>query len=185
MLRIYLLDLFDYFKNKLDYSALAHRLSCTLSGLLIVYYLIMCIFSLSGALDDMELYEGLGFSHSFGYHLIENYFLEIIQMFLPVTAKFFVYLILYHRTEKMKFRGIGLCYFGVAVLLCTFMFAHALSLDFSKLPPYTATDDMRRNYYRLSRTMMLQSAGYLISYLLHVKKIRSIEKWITENNTCF
>ena len=105
MLKFYWLDLKDLFKYKLDYSAIAHRLCCLFSGLIVAHCLLMCIFSFSGARADLAKYRDLGFSYSFGYFLIENNFPEALQSFLPILAEFLLYLMLHRRAERMKRPG--------------------------------------------------------------------------------
>lgn len=172
-------------KINLDYSALVHWLCCILSGLLMAYYLLMIIFSFSMALDDMELYEDLGFSFSLGYHLTENYFPEIVQMVLPLAVEFILYLILYRYVENVRIRRIILWYFGILALLHIFLFTHAASLDYSKSPPYTAADDLRRNYYIFARIAMVQSGAYFVSYFLRFQETRAMEKWIAQSKQWF
>lgn len=57
VLQFYWLDLKDFFRNKLDYSAIAHRLCCLFSGLILAYCLLMCIFCFSGAREDLACTE--------------------------------------------------------------------------------------------------------------------------------
>jgi hypothetical protein len=173
MLRVFFLDLAYYFKYKLDIYMLIHRLCCIFSGLLMAYCLLMCIFSFSGALDDLYLFQDLGFSLSFGHHLVENNFHKVIQVSIPVIAQFCVYLFLHHRAAEAKFPKISIIYFAVVALLFVCMFVHANALDFAQFPPFTEEGDLRRNYYTFSRTMMLQSAAYLFSYLLRTKEVQT------------
>lgn len=185
MLKIYFHDLSAYFKSRRDYSALVHRVCCVLSGLLMADYLLMCIFSFSMALDDMELYEDLGFHFSFGYHLTENYFPEIVQMLLPMAIMFFLYVMLYRRAKNAKLRSVAFWYFVILALLHILMFTHAASLDYSKAPPYTAADDLCRNYFLYARIAMVQSGVYFVSYLLRIRETRAMEKWIAQSKQWF
>ena len=170
MLRFYFWDVLDYLKNKLDYSSFAHRLCCLFGGLIMADYLMMCIFCFLGALDDMELFSALGASYSFGYHLIKNYFPEVILEFLLLIIEFLLYVILYYRVVKMKHLVGGVWYFGIVVSFHVLMLVYAASLDSPEFPFFISAVGITRRYYLFSCKTMLQSIGYLISYFLRIRK---------------
>ena len=149
MLHFYWLDLKDFFRNKLDYSAIFHRLCCLFSGLIVAYCLLRCVVCFSGARDDWELFSALGTEYTVGHYLIENSFPEAVQEFLPIIAEFLLYLILYRRAERMKHPGTAAWYFGLMVLLHVLLFA---------------------------RTTLAQSVFYLSAYLLHIRYVRYVTK---------
>ena len=176
MLHFYWLDLKDFFRNKLDYSAIFHRLCCLFSGLIVAYCLLRCVVCFSGARDDWELFSALGTEYTFGHYLIENSFPEAVQEFLPIFAEFLLYLILYRRAERKKHPGTAAWYFGLMVLLHVLLFAHAVSLDFPEVPPYVTAAWISRIYYLFARTTLAQSVFYLAAYLLHIRDVRYVTK---------
>lgn len=115
------------------------------------------------------MYRDLGFSYSVGYFLIENNFPEAVQELLPMLVEFLLYCILYRRAERMKHPGAAAWFFGIMVLLHGILFAHAASLDFPEEPPYVTAEGLSRVYLLFAHTTLIQSVGYLIAYLLHLR----------------
>ena len=169
MLRVYFLDFKDFFKNKLDYSAIAHRLCCLFSGLIVADYLIMSIACFWGAWKDMELFNALGSSYSFGHHLIKNYFPEVVMEFLLLSTEFLLYVLLYNRLERMKHPIVAVWYFVAIILLHGCLFAHALTLNYPEFSLFKIAMGITRRYYLFICSILIQSIFCLVAYLLHLR----------------
>lgn len=169
VLQFYWLDLKDFFRNKLDYSAIAHRLCCLFSGLIVAYYLIMSIACFWGAWEDMELFSALGSSYSFGHHLIKNYFPEVVMEFLLLSTEFLFYIFLYNRLERMKHPIFAVWYFVAIILLHGCLLTHARTLNYPEFPLFKIAMGITRRYYRFICLILRQSIFYLVAYLLHLR----------------
>ena len=92
MLFLGFLDPDDYFSKSRILSIL-HRIVCILSGMLVIWYFLLCIFSVKGALDDMNKFGGLGFSYPLQHYLALNGFWESVILLVTVTAEFLLYIL--------------------------------------------------------------------------------------------
>ena len=153
------------------YSDHVHRFCCTINTLIVIYYLLMCYFSFSSALDDMNKYRKLGFSHSFSHYLIENALLKNLCFFVPALAEFFLFLFLYRHTGKRKDNRRIIFYSCLFVFFHTSILLHGVSLDFPQSPPYVTTDGIGKDYYDFACITGFQSVLNLISHLVHIKHL--------------
>lgn len=153
-----------------DFQGYFHRITCIFSALIAVYYLLMCVLSFSGALQDMKKFGGLGFSYSLGYYLVNNSFPEAMQMFLPVTAEFLFYLVLYRRAEQKKRNQGSIWYFSLMLILHIVIWLHANSLDIPESPPFITADGFGLRYYFFTTITVLQAIVYLVLFVFRVRK---------------
>lgn len=159
--------------KKTDVITILHRIVCILCTIIAFIYLLRCCCSFACAMDDLRVYEGLGFSYPFSHYLNENMFIETVRMFLPVFLEFLAYYILCRKSKKSKSFFSCILYFYVMLVLHTVIWLHARSLDFPKFPPYITADGVRFDYYIYAITSIWTSATYLIMYLLRTWKHRS------------
>lgn len=172
MQSIFLHDLKDYFKLKLNYSSLAHRLCCLLAGLVMVFSLLLCVLSIKGAVDDLRKYGDLGAPYSLGYYLAEHGFLQDLLGFLLLIPEFLVYLILRRRAAEMRRPDKVLWYFGAALLLHGALLVRAAPLNCGEITVFTMTVTINPYFLVLfACATLLQSVGYLVAYLLRVRQL--------------
>lgn len=145
------------------HSIWVHRLGCILGSLISVYYMLLCVFSLSNALEEMQTFRGLGFAHSIWYYLQKNSFTEALQMFLIAIAEFLLYLILHYKSPNQKsFKRNTIC-FVVLLMVHVCMWLHAAFSDFPDYPPYIATNGISMRQYIFLCITMLESFVYCFS----------------------
>lgn len=157
MQSIFFYDLKDYFKHKLNYSSLAHRLCCLFSGLVMLLSLLMCALSFKGAMDELRKYGGLGAPYSLGYYLTENGFPQDVLGFLLLIPEFVLYGILHHRAAELRRPDRFFWYFGAAVLL------HGALMMYIVVGPL--------GYNIFACITLLQAVGYLVAYLLRIRQL--------------
>ena len=116
MLFLGFLDPDDYFSKSRILSIL-HRIVCILSGMLVIWYFLLCIFSVKGALDDMNKFGGLGFSYPLQHYLALNGFWESVILLVTVTAEFLLYILQDGLTARSKARGGSIWYFVIVLAL--------------------------------------------------------------------
>ena len=150
--------------KKPDSLSLLHRIVCFCCVLITTYYLLMCIFSICGAIQDMQKFGALGFSHPFGYYLVDNSFPEAICMCLPITSEFLFYVVLYSRAKHMKHPRISSWYLSVMLVLHTIIWLHANSLEIPNSPPFISSDGLGLRYYIFTTITVVQSVVYLILF---------------------
>lgn len=161
----------DEYNKNVTFIIRVHRVMCTLSIMLAVYWLFMCILSVLGALQDMEKYGGLGFSYSFWFYLCRNRFLVHVGCFLCMTIELLLYSVQYRYANQKKPIWISIWYFSFMLILHTAAWLHASFLvQDSSL---TLIKDAIWEYRFFANKTILPSYGYFILYLLHVHKLKS------------
>ena len=160
------------FRNapKNDLLSILHRVVCFCCVLITAYYLLMCIFSVTGAIDDKQKYGGLGFSYSFGQYLVDNAFPKSICMFLPIACEFLLYVVLYCRAKRMKHPQISTLYLSVMFVIHVIIWLHANSLEIPDSPPFISSDGFGLDYCFFATITAVQSAVYLILFIMLAHK---------------
>lgn len=162
----------DHPKDSIRRDAVSglHLVACVFSMLIIIYYMLMCIASFFGALDDMRKFGGLGFSYPIQHYLNINSFGKSIARFLAVIGEFLLYIILYRRIKKVKLHWIGMWCMAAMLLLHTAMCIYAIALDMPKSPPYIAENGVGRDFCVFAYLTGIQAIVYFILYLSRVQK---------------
>lgn len=150
------------------FLSISQRIVCALCVIPIVYYLLMCYFSFSGAFDDWHKFKDLGFSYSFQYHLNKNDFLEDFVPFLCAAIEFVMYIVQYHRAEKKKPFSASVWYFSFMLVIHAAIWLHASSLLLPDSPPYDTAYFQAVRYRRFARMTILPSVAYFLMYLLRI-----------------
>ena len=154
-------------KNSL--LTLSHSITCAISILIVMHYLLMCYFSFCGARADMSKFEGLGFSYSFLYHLQRNSFPKAVQMAGVVTVELLFYLILCHRAERKKHSYGSIMYFFVLLMIHIGLWCYVAKMEFPELPPYITANGVNMSHYIFLSITAVQSIVYSVLYFVRVR----------------
>ncbi len=91
-----------YYLNKSNILKILHRLTCVWGMLLAAYGLLISVFTVLDALDDLRVYKALGFSYTLHYFLRKEHFAGCAVFFLMVTGEIVLYILLCRRAEEKR-----------------------------------------------------------------------------------
>lgn len=141
-----------------------HRIACGLGLMMVVFALFYCGLSVSGAVQDMRKFGGLGFSYSISHYLKENDFQHSLWLFACVVAEFVLYTVQNRRREYRK-RWL----FCILFVLHAGMWMHATVLSVPARLGYNPAG----YYLRFFEMTVLPAATYFISYFLRTRELQT------------
>jgi len=163
-----------YDLSKSNIFKILHRITCALGLLLAAYGLLMCIFTVLDALDDLQIYTDLGFSYTLQYFLREENFWACAVFFLVVTGELVLYIFLCRRAEKKEPISWGVWYFGTLLAIHAAAWINFYLLQIP-IPYLFDSDDVEWLYRAFVEFTTLPSIAYFSLYLMRVRKHRSKE----------
>ncbi len=161
--------------NKSAILKILHRITCVLGTLLAAYGLLICVFTVLDALDDLRVYKALGFSYTLRYFLRKEHFAGCVVFFLMVTGEIVLYILLCRRAEEKRLIPWGLWYLGtmLAIHAAAWINYHSLQIPIPYLPDPDETEWLYNTFINFT---ILPSIAYFTLYLMRVRKRRPREK---------
>lgn len=163
----------NYF-SKSNILKILHRLTCVWGMLLAAYGLLICVFTVLDALDDLRIYTDLGFSYSLHYFLRKEHFAGCVVFFLMVTGEIILYTLLCRRAEEKRLIPWGLWYLGTMLAIHAAAWVNYNSLQIP-IPYLPDPDEVEWLYNIFINFTILPSIAYFTLYLMRVRKRRPKE----------
>ena len=150
-------------------SGVTHWIAVVCCALLLLWFFLMCCGAFSGALDDFEKFNDLGFSYSLGYHLAKNSFCEQVALFVCLGLELTFYFILHCQSKKNQAARSSIWYFSIVLLVHIFLVVFANSPDLPNMPPYTSADLHARSFHTFASITVFPAFLFFLSYILQAK----------------
>ena len=138
----------------------------------ILYYCLMCSFSVFDAVDDYKKYSGLGVAYPISHYLRKNEFDKYMGKALLVTCEFSVFCLFRLRSNNINvLRAFVYCF--TLMLVCHFsLWLYMCSLEFPESPPFVSQNGLTRLDYVFSLHTFVQSLLYFLSAVIGVRNVK-------------
>lgn len=162
--------------RKVDMLSRLHDAFCLLCALFAARYLLMCVLSFMNALQDMQKFGGLGFTHSLLYYLQDYCFTDMVIYFFCVVAELTLYIVLCRRAHQKKTFWVSILYFFSMIGVHEVLWLHAHCLIPGHYPNFSYLDESALFYRSFAAYSILPAIAYFILYLFRVYKLKADKK---------